>query len=217
MQWCLFSCQKPFVNIQNIDRYFDHFAGLLDCTRRGLKEWRRGRGWWSILPQGLCLLLYLSFVLHLILFTMATTMTGWYLIQKALPVFSIQIKVIMHSASPTIHLCCFILPTCSLMMGDKDACNGYRLLQHRIHVWYHVGRTHTYPEHIGRQGVHSKATEYPLKVFREAHLSVTFIYTWSTTLAINIEQKKHSKWDPSKLAEHHLKMSAMYANYPEKT
>jgi hypothetical protein len=46
---------------------------------------------------------------------------------------------------------------------------------------------------------------------------VTFTYTWSTTLAINIEQKKHSTWDPSKLAEHHLKMSAMYANYPEKT
>jgi hypothetical protein len=29
------------VNIQNIDRYFDHVAGLLDCTRRGLKECRR--------------------------------------------------------------------------------------------------------------------------------------------------------------------------------
>jgi hypothetical protein len=80
-----------------------------------------------------------------------------------------------------------------------------------------VGRTHTSPEHIGRQGVHSKATGYPLKVLREAHLSVTFTCTWSTTLAINIEQKKHSKWDPSKLAEHHLKMSAIYANYPEKT
>ncbi len=125
MQWCLFSCQKPFLNIQNIDRYFDHVAGLLDCTRRGLKGWRRGRGWWSILPQGLCHLLYLSFILHLILFTMATKMTGWCLIQKALPVFSIQIKVIMHSASPTIHLWSFILPTCSLMMGDKDACTDY--------------------------------------------------------------------------------------------
>jgi len=165
MQWCLFSCQKPFANIQNIDRYFDHIAGLLDCIRRGLKE-LRGRGWWSILPQGLCLLLYIPFVLHLILFTMATTMTGWYLIQKALPVFSIQIKVIMHSPSLTIHSQSFILPTCSLIMGHKDACNGYRLLQHRIHVWYHVGRTHTYPEHIGRQGVHSKATEYPLKVLQ---------------------------------------------------
>ncbi len=25
---------------------------------------------------------------------------------------------------------------------------------------------HTYPEHIGRQDVHSKATEYPLKVLQ---------------------------------------------------
>jgi hypothetical protein len=115
-------------------------------------------------------LLYLSFVLHLTLFTMATTMTGWYLIQKALPIFSIQIKVIMHSASPTIHLWSFILPACSLTTGHKDACNEYRLLQHRIHVWYHVGRTHTSPEHIGRQGVHSKATGYPLKVLRDIYI-----------------------------------------------
>jgi hypothetical protein len=53
---------------------------------------------------------------------------------ERLPVFSIQIKVIMQSPSPTIHSCSFILPTCSVMMGHKDACNGYRLLQHRIHV-----------------------------------------------------------------------------------